>query len=64
VRGQRHREGGPAWRTWGWQGRLIEEEYWVRGQRHRKDAPALRWWDAHGGLTTAQRWVRGIQIEG
>jgi hypothetical protein len=31
VRGERHREDGPAWRKWDSAGRLLTSQRWVHG---------------------------------
>jgi YD repeat-containing protein len=50
VRGQLHRQDGPAWQVWDSEGRLVGEMWWVCGQRHREDGPAWRKWDSAGRL--------------
>jgi hypothetical protein len=59
VRGELHREDGPAWRKWDAEGRLVEEKWYVRGELHRGDGPAWRRWDSAGRLVKEKWFVRG-----
>jgi hypothetical protein len=61
VRGELHREDGPAWRKWDAEGRLVEEMWCVRGQRHREDGPAWQRWTAEGQLVEEDWRVNGCQ---
>ena len=48
--GQYHREHGPAYCRWYWDGKLEYEEYWLNGKLNNAAGPAVRYWYENGQL--------------
>lgn len=43
--GNLHREDGPAYRGWNYNGQIWVEQYFINGKFHREDGPAIQKWD-------------------
>jgi len=54
-----HREDGPAFIRYDYNGSIEYVEYYINGKRHRLDGPAYIEYDCNGNVDVASYWING-----
>jgi len=63
VKGQRHREDGPAYISYYDSGAVRYEEWYVKGQLHNTSSPAYMYYYSSGAVRYKQWFVKGKRLD-